>query len=245
MDDIFLVSPGQLLTSDKSFMRYQSFSFLHQRGHGTFMKDDAIYSALSGVVEKVNRLICVKALKSRYTGDIGDVVLGRIVETGAKRWKVDINSRQDGILTLSSINLPGGAQRRKCEADELQMRSFYQEGDIICAEVQSCFQDGSLGIHTRSLKYGKLSYGVLMNVSPFLIKRSRSQFITLSKQLSVILGLNGNIWIGMINSEDQQNDGPLPETAQNTILVITAIERLSSRNIEICEASLRSLLCEI
>jgi len=53
---------------------------LYQRGHGTFVKDDSIYSALSGVVEKVNRLICVKALKSRYTGDIGDVVLGRIVE---------------------------------------------------------------------------------------------------------------------------------------------------------------------
>lgn len=32
---------------------------------------------------------------------------------------------------LSSINLPGGIQRRKSENDELQMRSFFSEGEIL------------------------------------------------------------------------------------------------------------------
>lgn len=46
----------------------------------------------------------------RYTGEIGDVVVGRITEVAQKRWKVDVSARQDAILMLSSINLPGGVQ---------------------------------------------------------------------------------------------------------------------------------------
>lgn len=102
MSEAFLVSPGQLLTSDQSFMRYHSLSFfLYHRGHGTFIKGGAIYSALSGTVEKVNRLICVKALKSRYTGDIGDVVVGRIVEVCPFNVNFKRPEQRDGRSTLT------------------------------------------------------------------------------------------------------------------------------------------------
>lgn len=47
-------------------------------------------------------------MKARYQGEIGDVVVGRITEVQQKRWKVDINSKLDSILLLSSVNLPGG-----------------------------------------------------------------------------------------------------------------------------------------
>ena len=82
---------------------------------------------------------------------------------------------------LSSVNLPGGVQvgnilfeikptltlgclfvqmtclkRRKLESDELQMRGFFEEGDLLVAEVQAFFSDGSMSLHTRSLKYGKV-----------------------------------------------------------------------------------------
>jgi len=83
----------------------------------------------------VNKLISVRALRSRYAGDIGDVVIGRILEIGSKRWKLDVNSRQDATLLLSSIHLPGAIQRRKSESDELQMRNFYCEGEIICVRL--------------------------------------------------------------------------------------------------------------
>ena len=38
------------------------------------------------------------------------MVVGRIQDIGPKRWKVDIRARQDAVLLLSSINLPGGVQ---------------------------------------------------------------------------------------------------------------------------------------
>lgn len=35
---------------------------------------------MAGVLDKVNKLLTVKALRTRYSGDIGDVVVGRILE---------------------------------------------------------------------------------------------------------------------------------------------------------------------
>ena len=49
-----------------------------------------------------------------------------------------------------------GLQRRKLESDELQMRTFFEEGDLLVAEVQAFFSDGAMSLHTRSLKYGKV-----------------------------------------------------------------------------------------
>ena len=40
-----------------------------------------------------------------------------------------------------------------------------EEEDLISADVQNIFNDGSLSLHTRSLKYGKLGQVCLVNVS--------------------------------------------------------------------------------
>ena len=44
----------------------------------------------------------------RYSGEIGDVLIGRVLEVGQKRWKVDTLAHLNSILLLSSVNLPGG-----------------------------------------------------------------------------------------------------------------------------------------
>jgi hypothetical protein len=49
-------------------------------------------------------------------------------------------------------------KRRKLESDELQMRNFFEEGDLLVAEVQAFFADGAMSLHTRSLKYGKVGF---------------------------------------------------------------------------------------
>lgn len=157
-----------------------------------------IYSALAGPVMRTNKLVSVRALRARYAPEVGDLVVGRIVEVqpGGKRWKVDINSRSEASLLLSSINLPGGVQRKKLESDELQMRAFFKEGDLLVAEVQAVHHDGSVGLHTRSLRYGKLRNGLLAPVQPQLIQRLKSHFATLSKaQVDLVVGMNGYIWV--------------------------------------------------
>ena len=193
-------------------------------------------------------------MRCRYVGEIGDIVIGRVIEV-LQKWRMDIHARQDGGLMLSAINLPGGVQvdtlfcfylfvfvslnlfclflfllfmthavvlprfvtqlcvqRRRTVSDEMNMRAFFQEGDLVsvrslkllavsvflslpslssvsvclcvcvcvcvCAqcEVQQFYQDGSMSLHTRSLKYGKLDNGVFVAVTPSLIKRSSHTF---------------------------------------------------------------------
>ena len=71
--------------------------------------DSILLSTVCGSVEQVNRLTSVRALRTRYQGEVGDVVVGRVTEVASRRWRIDINSRQDAVLHLSSITLPGGA----------------------------------------------------------------------------------------------------------------------------------------
>jgi exosome complex component RRP4 len=51
-----------------------------------------IFASVAGVVHKIDNVVCVKPLKSQYTPNIGDVVIGRVVNVENKRWTVDINS---------------------------------------------------------------------------------------------------------------------------------------------------------
>ncbi|KAH8104062.1 exosome complex exonuclease rrp4 [Cristinia sonorae] len=189
-----LTSPGEVLTSSHAFMR----------GHGTFVENEEVIASVTGTIERVNKLISVRAIRTRYNAEVGDLVVGRITEVQPRRWKVDANSRQDAVLMLSSVNLPGGVQRRKVESDELQMRTFFEEGDLLVAEVQAFFADGAMSLHTRSLKYGKLRNGQLVSIPPVLIRRLKSHFLSLPCGVDLILGLNGYIWISKLTKANEQ-----------------------------------------
>ncbi|KAI4329737.1 hypothetical protein MLD38_028087 [Melastoma candidum] len=107
-------------------------------------------------------------LRARYKPEIGDIVVGQVVEVVPKRWKLNINYSQDAVLMLSSINLPDGIQ----------------------AEVRG-LQHYGIHLQARSQKYGKLRGGQLLSVPPHLVKR-RKQHLHHLDQLGVdlILGCN-------------------------------------------------------
>ncbi|XP_012176252.2 uncharacterized protein LOC100650841 [Bombus terrestris] len=217
-----IYTPGEEISSQPDFLR----------GHGTYVDDEnTLRASVAGVLEKVNKLISIRPLKARYQGEIGDVVVGRITEVQQRRWKVDTNSKLDSVLLLSSVNLPGGELRRRSAEDEQTMRRYLQEGDLICAEVQSTFVDGSLSLHTRVLKYGKLSQGIMLKVSPALIKRKKTHFHNLANGASLILGNNGYIWIGASKKDTDRSEGGFTQD----------LSRIPQANREVC-ARLRNCI---
>ncbi|KAK9304797.1 hypothetical protein QLX08_003996 [Tetragonisca angustula] len=217
-----IYTPGEEISSQPDFLR----------GHGTYVDDEnTLRASVAGVLEKVNKLISIRPLKARYQGEIGDVIVGRITEVQQKRWKVDTNSKLDSVLLLSSVNLPGGELRRRSAEDEQTMRRYLQEGDLICAEVQSTFVDGSLSLHTRVLKYGKLSQGIMLKVSPALIKRKKTHFHNLESGASLILGNNGYIWIGANKQDSDRSEGGFTQD----------LSRIPQINREVC-ARLRNCI---
>ncbi|KAB1203129.1 Exosome complex component rrp4 [Morella rubra] len=166
------------------------------KGHGTLEFNGEMVATVCGVVERVNKLVYVRALRAKYKPEVGDIVVGRVCEVTQKRWRLDINYSQDAVLMLSSMNLPDGIQRRRTALDELNMRSIFKEDDVICAEVRG-FQHDGLHLQARSQKYGKLERGQMLTVPPYLVKRRKQHFHHLEQYgVDLIFGCNGFIWVG-------------------------------------------------
>lgn len=159
------------------------------------------YSTVCGVVEKINKLVFVRPLRSRYTGDVGDVIVGRINEIAGDRWLVDFGGTQMASLPLGGINLPGSVQRRRTDEDKLQMRDYFQEGDVFACEIQKIMESGEVIVHCRSNKYGILMNGQLVQIDASLVKRQSTHFISVPTEqnelIQLVLGNNGWIWIGL------------------------------------------------
>ncbi|KAI3506719.1 hypothetical protein L1887_21282 [Cichorium endivia] len=222
------------------------------KGHGTTELEGEVVATVCGVIERVNKLVYVRTLRARYKPEVGDIIVGRVIEVAPKRWRLEINFSQDAVLMLSSMNLPDGIQRRRTAVDELNMRSIFEENDVICAEVRDFMRDGSLQLQARSQKYGKLERGQMLTISPYLVKRRKQHFHQLeSYGIDLILGCNGFIWVGehvetkdnmvedepelqnkkfqtsMSLEEQEQAYTPL-ETRQNICRIANAIRVLST-----------------
>ena len=236
-----IIAPGQTVTDDPQWMR----------GHGTFATENStiIRSTLAGTLQKTNKLLSIVPLRARYNPEIGDLVIGRIVEVQSRRWKVDVAAPLLANLQLSSINLPGGTLRKRTSVDELNIRSFFGEGDLLVAEVQQLYQDGTASLHTRSLKYGKLRNGYLMAVSGMGggagVVQARRQIFTVQTsrggEIDVILGVNGSIWVSKnIASETSSSQ----DVGINNLEASASTSMYSSQNDEI-EPSTRKEIARI
>jgi len=107
-------------------------------------------ASVAGTVERINKLITVRPAKMRYNGEVGDIVVGRIIEVQQKLWKVDCGTRLNAFLNLAAVNLPGGELRRRGADDELVMRKFLQEGDLILGKQILFMLDRSLELSSSS-----------------------------------------------------------------------------------------------
>jgi exosome complex component RRP4 len=224
----FLV-PGQPITQEQGFLRGHGSYYEKITANGT--NGQMLVSSTAGQIQRINKLISVKPIKARYTGEVGDLVVGRISAVDSKRWKVDVLAQKDAALQLSSVNLPGGVQRMRTYEDQLSMRTLFTENDVISAEIQNIGSEGVIALHSRSLKYGKLENGQLISVPSILIKRVAQHYVTLPNiGIDVILGKNGYIWITRTIPEDwkaqeesktntsgstMSGGAPLAETLQN------------------------------
>ncbi|XP_010542878.1 PREDICTED: exosome complex component RRP4 homolog [Tarenaya hassleriana] len=187
-------SDTSVIVADSIPVNYED-AFL--KGHGTSEINGEVVATLCGVVERVDKLVYVRALRARYKPEVGDIIVGRVIEVAQKRWRLEINFSQDAVLMLSSMNMPDGIQRRRTAVDELNMRNIFEENDVVCAEVRNFQHDGSLQLQARSQKYGKLEKGQILKVDPYLVKRSKHHFHHVEQLgIDLILGCNGFIWVG-------------------------------------------------
>jgi exosome complex component RRP4 len=217
----YLVVPGQVIAVANHGDAAKD-SFL--RGHGTFLEttdtETRLIASVTGVVQRVNQLISVHSAcdLTLYQGQVGDLVVGRITSVSIKQWKVELlgSYGRQASLPLSGVHLPGGVQRMRTAEDSRDMRLYLQPGDLVSAEVHKVQLDGTLLLHTRSTRYGKLENGCLVVVPPKLVPRRKNHYTTVLDQFTVLWGCNGMIWMQrkMTTNTELESGSGGPELAE-------------------------------
>ena len=216
---------------------------------------------MCGKVERINKLVFVRPLKQKYTGDVGDVIVGRIAEVSGDRWVVDYGGTQTAVLPLGGVNLPGSVQRRRTDEDKMQMRDLFKEGDVFACEIQKMMESGDVVVHCRSNKYGILRNGQLVQIDGTLVKRQSMHFLNLctsdGEQIQLVLGNNGWIWIGLPSKQtghiqslnftqvDSNDETVNPKTRAKISRIRNCILALSDAFMEITVESITALLTEL
>eukprot|EP00890_Picochlorum_soloecismus_P004262 jgi/Picsp_1/4837/NSC_02202-R2_e set domain-containing protein len=102
------------------------------RGHGTQVRDESLVATVCGVVDRVNKLICVRALHRRYSAEVGDVVVGRVSERQHMIVLEDLGVQM--ILGCNGL-IWVGAPTRDDSHDDLKHISIEQSMIISIARV--------------------------------------------------------------------------------------------------------------
>ncbi|KAL0419944.1 UNVERIFIED_CONTAM: Exosome complex component RRP4 [Sesamum radiatum] len=76
------------------------------KGHGTAEMDGRVVATLCGVVERVNKLVYVRTLRARYKPEVGDIIVGRVIEAEVRGFQ------HDGCLHLQARSQKYGKLKR-------------------------------------------------------------------------------------------------------------------------------------
>jgi len=110
---------------------------------------------------------------------------------------------------------------------------------LISAEVQSLQTGGAAVLHTRNLKYGSLSKGQLISISPTLVKRVQHHFhqfpqVTGEPATEIVSARNGRIFVGacttgnMNKRDTDRSSSTLSRSEREQICRVSNIVRMFS-----------------
>lgn len=230
-----LVLPGEAILSKKDKGRFL-------KGSGLYEEDEKYFACIVGTVNYINKLVYVEPLRGKYTGAVGDLLVGKIKDISNDKWVVEIGSYCKALLSISQTNISVFCQRIRLYNDVINMINIYKPNDIIACEVQRILADGCIVLHTRSSIYGKLSNGILITVPQTLIQNQKKHIFVFPCNVQVILGMNGFIWVSSPikktkdtnpNSVDQDIEDnkfeEVDDTTRRNISIISNIIKLLAK----------------
>ncbi|MCC7569368.1 MAG: exosome complex RNA-binding protein Rrp4 [Candidatus Methanofastidiosa archaeon] len=177
-----LVVPGTLLATGA-----------YKYGGGVVKEGESYYSTVLGLFyfDEAKTLVRVVPLEGKYLPKEGDSVVGRIYKVLPGKWLVDINSAY-----IASLE-PKNALHDRVE----DLSRIYDEGDMIFAKVDSVNEIYDATLFTKSMPYGKLRGGTIVEIRstrvPRLIGKKGSMIYMIKQETKakILVGQNGLVWI--------------------------------------------------
>ncbi|WP_456367373.1 exosome complex RNA-binding protein Rrp4 [Thermococcus sp.] len=187
-----LVVPGTLLAQGP-----------FKNGRGTFREGNAIYSTVIGLVEIKGNMIRVIPLEGPYIPEVGDNVLGKIVDVKFSSWTVDIGAPYQATLRVQD------ATEERIDLLKTDLRKIFDIGDIIYAKVKAFNEVNQIDLTTKGMPFkgGPLRGGQLVMITPSKVPRligKGGSMINMIKKLTgtrIIVGQNGWVWVSGTNDE--------------------------------------------
>ncbi len=187
-----LVVPGTLLAQGP-----------FKNGRGTFREGNRIYSTVIGLVEIRGDLIRVIPLEGPYIPEVGDNVLGKIVDVRFSNWTVDIGAPYQANLRVQD------AVEERIDLLKTDLRRIFDIGDIIYAKVKAFNEVNQIDLTTKGMPFkgGPLRGGQLVTITPSKVPRvigKGGSMINMIKKLTrtrIIVGQNGWVWVSGKNDE--------------------------------------------
>ncbi len=134
---------------------------------------------------------------------MGDIVIGKIINTTIVSWKIETNSAFTATLHASSV------MNRSFNPTKDDIRRHFDIGDIIAAEVIAFnrTRDPVLSIKGRGL--GRLRGGRIIEILPAKVPRligrkgSMINLIKTATNSNMVIGQNGRVWVQSKNIETE------------------------------------------
>ncbi|PXF44358.1 Exosome complex component RRP4 [Gracilariopsis chorda] len=188
-----ITSPGSvILTEDHSVRVRRTLLSCGESGN-------VLTATRAGFISRVNKLVMVVPLCSRYILETGDVVGGRVVEIASKRYKMDVNATKLAFLLLTAIKLPGGVHRRRNQEDELNMREYCISKRVIWSVLKFRNDEKTAASPSTRECYGiescPVDGGQLVTLQSELVKRAKKHFHELPCGVHMTLRDNGFVFL--------------------------------------------------
>ncbi len=181
-----LVVPGTLLAQGP-----------FKNGRGTFKEGNRVYSTVVGLVEIRNDAIRVIPLEGPYIPEVGDNVIGKIVDVRFSNWSVDIGAPYEANLRVQD------ASEERIDVAKTDLKRIFDIGDIIYAKIKAYNEINQIDLTTRGMPFrgGPLRGGQIVEITPYKVPRligKGGSMINMIKKLTgtrIIVGQNGWVWV--------------------------------------------------
>ncbi|MGQ4915755.1 MAG: exosome complex RNA-binding protein Rrp4 [Candidatus Asgardarchaeia archaeon] len=199
-----IVAPGDLLAEGE-----------YRAGDGVLRYNSKFFAMYVGLVEVRGTTISVVPLRGSYIPQVGDIIIGKVIDYTLTTWKVDINSPYIATLSVDQ------AINKKFDITRDSLTNYYNIGDALIAKIIAFSRVEPPIISTRDKGLGKLRGGMLTRIHPTRVPRligRKGSMINMIKNetgCKIRIGQNGIIWIY----------GKSPELEYIVVKAIRKIER--------------------
>ncbi|HID90757.1 TPA: RNA-binding protein [Candidatus Bathyarchaeota archaeon] len=148
-----LVTPGTLLAKGD-----------YKAGEHAYKRGDCIYSTHTGLVERSDNVIGVIALVGCYVPKVGDLVIGKVVDSHFTYWEIDINSPYIAKLKVGDVRRgPGPARSAPSK--------FLPTGTLVAGKIVEFDRTKDPVVTIRGRGLGRIQDGHLVKINPAKVPR--------------------------------------------------------------------------